>query len=57
MLKEVEEIPEQLDDVLQFIRFLKYRRRQEIFEIIKVSESSLGKEWLLPEEDEARQNL
>ncbi|RPH98968.1 MAG: DUF2281 domain-containing protein [Calditrichaeota bacterium] len=53
IIKEVEDIPDHLNDVLEFIQYLKYRRRREQFEITMASESSLQKDWLLPEEDDA----
>ena len=52
--KEIEQVPETLlEEVLDFVRFLKSRRMQEKLEISLLSESSLKKDWLRPEEDEA----
>ena len=52
--KEIEQVPEPLlEEVLDFVQFLKSRRMQEKLEIGLLSESSLKKDWLRPEEDEA----
>jgi hypothetical protein len=56
--KEIEQVPEALlEEVLDFVRFLKTKRTQETLEISLLSESSLKKDWLKPEEDEAWQDL
>jgi len=58
LLKEIEQIPEPyLDEVLDFIRFLKTKNVKEKMNITITSETSLAKDWLKPEEDEAWQNL
>jgi len=58
ILKEIEQIPDAfLDEVVDFIRFLKMKIAQEKYEITVASESSLKKDWLRPEEDEAWRNL
>jgi hypothetical protein len=52
--KEIEHVPEPiLEEVLDFVRFLKNKRVQEKLELSLLSESSLKKDWLRPEEDEA----
>ena len=52
--KEIEQVPEPLlEEVLDFVQFLKSRRMQEKLEIGLLSESSLKKDWLRSEEDEA----
>ena len=52
--KEIEQVPEPvLEEVLDFVRFLKGKRMQERLESSLLSESSLKKDWLRPEEDEA----
>ncbi|OIN96061.1 DUF2281 domain-containing protein [Candidatus Desantisbacteria bacterium CG1_02_38_46] len=57
-LSEIEQVPESvLDEVLDFVHFLKTRIIKERFDIAIASESSLKKDWLKPEEDEAWQNL
>lgn len=57
IIREMEQVPEPLlDEVLDFLRFLKAKQIQER-EISILSESSLQKDWLRPEEDEAWQHL
>ena len=57
-LSEIEQVPESvLDEVLDFVHFLKTRIIKERFDTAIASESSLKKDWLEPEEDEAWQNL
>ncbi|NEQ69605.1 MAG: DUF2281 domain-containing protein [Symploca sp. SIO2D2] len=46
-----------LAEVLDFLKFLKAKSRQEMLEVSLLSESSLQKDWLRPEEDEAWQDL
>jgi hypothetical protein len=56
--KEIEQVPEPLlEEVLDFVRFLKTKRNQEKLEISLLSESSLKKDWFKPEEDEAWRDL
>lgn len=58
ILKEIEKIPDQyLTEILDFIRFLETKALGERMEIGIVSEASLKKDWLKPEEDEAWQDL
>jgi hypothetical protein len=58
LINEIEETPEPLlSEVLDFVHFLKARTVREKLDIAVMSESSLGKDWLNPEEDEAWQNL
>ena len=58
ILNEMEEFPEPLiDEVLDFVNFLKKKMISTKMETALVSESSLKKDWLRPEEDEAWQNL
>jgi len=58
LLDKLEGVPEPLlDEVLDFVDFLKARRSNEGMETAIASESSLSKDWLRPEEDEAWQNL
>ncbi|MFQ5863775.1 MAG: DUF2281 domain-containing protein [bacterium] len=58
ILKELEEVPEEhLEAVIDFIKFLKNKSIQEKFDITLASESSLKKDWLRPEEDDAWHNL
>jgi len=58
LLKEVENIPEFiLEEVWYFLQFLKVKYNQDKLEASLLSESSLQKDWLKLEEDEAWQNL
>ena len=58
ILKEIEQMPDTLlEEILDFIKFLKMKAAQEKLETAIQSESSLKKDWLLPEEDEAWQDL
>lgn len=57
ILKEMDELPDQLNDILEFVQFLKYKKKHEKSEIAFAAESSLKKDWLKPEEDEAWRNL
>ncbi|BBC22838.1 DUF2281 domain-containing protein [Pseudanabaena sp. ABRG5-3] len=55
---EIEQVPEALlEQVLEFLLSLKSQYQQEKLEITMMSESSLAKDWLSPEEDEAWQDL
>ncbi len=57
-LKEVENIPESiLEEVWDFLLFLKGKYYQDKLEASLLSESSLQKDWLSSEEDEAWKNL
>ncbi len=58
ILSEIEQIPEPfLDEVLDFVQFLKTKTLKEKLSIAIASESCLKKDWLRPEEDEAWQSL
>ena len=58
LIHEIQETPEPfLTEVLDFVYFLKTRIAREKLEITFMSELSLSKDWLLPEEDTAWQNL
>ena len=46
-----------LAEVLDFVKFLQAKSRQETVEVSLLSESSLQKDWLRHEEDEAWQDL
>ena len=45
------------DEVLGFIRFVKTKIATDKLDILIASESSLKKDWLRPEEDEAWKDL
>jgi hypothetical protein len=58
LISEIEKVPEAfLDEVLDFIHFLKAKIIKERLDTAIASESSLKKDWLRPEEDEAWQSL
>lgn len=58
LLNEIEQVPEPfLDEVLDFIHFLKTKIVRERLNTAIASESSLRKDWMKPAEDEAWQNL
>lgn len=46
-----------LGEVLDFVRFLKAKSFNKRSATLILSESSLRKDWLMPEEDEAWQDL
>jgi len=54
ILNEIEKVPEPLlEEILDFVRFLKTKVVGERMEAAVASESSLKKDWLKPEEGEA----
>ncbi|MGQ3684595.1 MAG: DUF2281 domain-containing protein [Candidatus Loosdrechtia sp.] len=58
LINEIDQVPEPfLDEVLDFVHFLKTNIIKERLATAIASESSLKKDWLKPKEDEARQNL
>ena len=58
VIKEIEGISEPLlDEVLDFVHFLKSKTIKENIESAIASESSLKKDWLKPEEEEAWRSL
>lgn len=58
IVREIEQVPEPLlEEVLDFVRFLKTKRAQEKLEVTILSGSSLQKDWLRAEEDEAWRDL
>lgn len=58
IIQELEQLPESLlEEVLDLLRFLKAKKMQKRLETPILSESSLEKDWLLPEEDEAWRDL
>jgi hypothetical protein len=46
-----------LAEVLDFLQFIKSKHLQDTIEISILSESSLSKDWLTPEEDEVWKDL
>lgn len=58
VLKEIEELPDVLlEEVLDYVQFLKMKLSREKLETAILSESSLEKDWLRTEEEEAWQDL
>ena len=58
LISELEQVPEPfLDEVLDFVHFLKTKIIKEKLDTSIASESSLKKDWLKPEEDEAWKSL
>ena len=58
IIQELEQLSESLlEEVWDFLRFLKGKEIQEKLETPILSESSLEKDWVLPEEDEAWRDL
>jgi hypothetical protein len=58
IIKELNNFPERLlDEVLDYVKYLKGKLNRGIMETMMLSESSLKKDWNRPEEDEAWQNL
>lgn len=58
LLSEIKEVPESLiDEVLDFVKFLKIKTIKQKIDIALLSESSLKKDWLREEEDEAWHGL
>lgn len=58
LIQEVQSIPEpMLDEVLDFVRFLKRKQAPKISATALASEEVLKRDWLTPEEDEAWQDL
>jgi len=56
--KEIEFFPEPyLEEILDFIHFLKGKASKRRTETTILSESVLSRDWLNPEEDEAWKNL
>ena len=56
--KEIEVFPEPyLEEILDFIYFLKGKASKKRMETVILSETVLSKEWISPEEDEAWKNL
>ena len=58
IMKEIEKLPEEyLDEILDFLRYLEMKAKENKMESALLSESSLKKDWLRPEEDEAWKDL
>ena len=58
LFKEIEKLPENLKgELLDYIQFLKVKAVKKRYNLALMSESSLQKDWLRPEEDEAWNDL
>ncbi|MFN4178743.1 MAG: DUF2281 domain-containing protein [Armatimonadota bacterium] len=58
IIKEIDELPEDLlQEVLDFVRFLKSQAMKKRLETVILSERVLGRDWLRPEEEEAWRDL
>ncbi len=58
LLNEIDQLPESmLTQVLDYVNFLKSKLGKQKSETTLLTESSLKKDWLRPEEDEAWKNL
>lgn len=56
--QEVTSLPEPLQrEVYDFARFLRFKREDEAFNGLLLSETALAKEWNTPEEDAAWASL
>lgn len=52
LINEIDHIPENLiDEVIDFVQFLKAKKIKENLEVTIASESSLSKDWLSEEEE------
>jgi len=58
LLHEIEELPDSVvDEVMEFVQFLKQKRGTASSETMLLSEDSLKKDWLNDAEDEAWKHL
>lgn len=58
VIREIDDLPaDLLQEVIDFVRFLKGKAAQERFSTALLSEAALAKDWLRPEEDEAWRDL
>jgi len=54
LLREIETLPAaSLDEVVNFVAWIKYRKLSQVSETMLLSETSLSKDWNTQEEDEA----
>ena len=54
LLREIETLPAaSLDEVVNFVAWIKFRKLSQVSETMLLSETSLSKDWDTPEEDEA----
>jgi hypothetical protein len=58
LLQEIESLPAAcINEVVDFIAWLRHRKLSQIPETMLLSEASLSKDWSTPEEDEAWASL
>ena len=58
LLQEIETLPVAcIDEVVDFVIWIKQRKLSQIPETMVMSEAALSKDWNTPEEDEAWANL
>jgi hypothetical protein len=58
LLQEIETLPVVcIDEVVDFVAWIKQRKLSQIPETMLMSETALSKDWDTPEEDEAWANL
>jgi len=58
LLQEIETLPANcLDEVVDFVSWIKHRMLSHIPETMLLSEASLSKDWDTPEEDQAWADL
>ncbi|MBI1884682.1 MAG: DUF2281 domain-containing protein [Chlamydiae bacterium] len=58
LIGQIQKVPDSLiEEVLDFISFLKSKVLKEKHHPLFISESSLQKDWLRPEEEESWKNL
>jgi len=56
--REIDSIPDEYaSEILDFVKYIKRKYSKGNMEVTLLSESSLRKDWLSPEEDEAWQDL
>lgn len=54
VVREIQQVPEPLlEEVLDFVRFLKSKLLREAFDAAVASEPALARDWNRPEEDDA----
>lgn len=58
IIREIDELPtDLLQEVLDFVRFLKSQAMKKQLETAILSEPVLGRDWLRPEEEETWKDL
>ena len=58
LIHKIEDMPDPvIDEIMDFVDFLRMKNKSSGMETAILSESSLSKIWLTPEEDEAWKDL